>query len=446
MSQEAPGTESITEDGGEQDSTPDRIEDMSDEQILAEGNKDDTLGTGESETEDASDTDVDSILPDDKDTEDAETEDKGEEEDETSDEDKEVEEDLEEELLSEEEQELDEFVKRETPEYNDIKKKYPKFFKEFPGMRHTLFRMKAMDRVFTSVDEAKQVAAKHDDLIQLEAAVVGGEADKVIRGLKSMDATAMEKFAEAVLPALFQEARPVHDRITGNVLSTALRVAQQQARSSGNKNLYNAVGHLSQFLFGKDAPPEASRRQTSPEIEAEKERLNNERQQMYDAKARDFQTDVVSTGERLLRKELARGLDPQNVLPDFVKESIVESAIQKIGAAMDKDEAHLGTINQLWARAQRAGFSKEAKAKLVAAWFGRAKAIAGPTRRKLVASAVEKASGKPQRDINRRRHVRTGGKGTSERQGFRPKSAREVDWSKTSDLDILTGKATARKR
>jgi hypothetical protein len=313
-------------------------------------------------------------------------------------------------------------------------------------MRHTLFRMKAMDRVFTSVDEAKQVAEKHDDLIQLEAAVLSGESDKVIRGLKNINPEAMEKFAEKVLPALFTESREVHDRITGNVLSTALRVAQSQARSSGNKNLFNAVGHLSQFLFGKDVPPEATVKQSSPELDAQRQQLENEKQQMYDNQAKGFQSEVVSTGERLLRKELTKGLDPQNVLPDFVKESIVEAAIQKIGAAMDKDEAHLGVINNLWARAQRAGFSKDAKAKLVAAWFGRAKILAGPTRRKLVTSAVEKQTGKKvTKDINRRKHIQTGGKPSSDAKGFRPKTARDVDWNQTSDLDILEGKATKRK-
>jgi hypothetical protein len=429
MATEVPAVEAITEDD-------------TDEEILAEGNKDDEPGEGVDEGL-PSDTDVDDIVPkpDDEDKDDKE------EKEEVPEEDREAEEDLEEELLSEEEQEIEDVVRRETPEYNDIKKKYPTFFKEFPGMRHTLFRMKAIDRIFPTVEEARSVAEKHDDLIQLEDAVLKGESDKVIRGLKNIDPDAMERFAEQVLPALFSEARPVHDRITANVLSTALRVAQRQARSSGNKNLYNAVGHMSQFLFGKDVPPEATRRESSPEIEAQKKALDDREQQMYDDQARSFQTDVTSTGERLLRKELARGLDPNDALPDFVKESIINAAVDKIGAAMDKDEAHLTVINNLWARAQKTGFSKEAKSKLVAAWIGRAKALVGPTRRKLVQAAIDKQSGKgPSKDVHRRRHIRTGGKGKPDAEGFRPKSAKDVDWTKTSDLDILEGKATKRNR
>jgi hypothetical protein len=442
MGADNPAVEHITEDGGEQDTADKQTlsdDTRTDEEILAEGNKDDEPETGVDE-ETTSDTDVDEVTP--------KPDDEGKDDDEeVSDEDKEAEEDLEEEFLSEEEQEIENVVRQETPEYNDIKKKYPTFFKEFPGMRHTLFRMKAIDRIFPTVEEARSVAEKHDDLIQLEAAVLGGEGEKVIRGLKNIDTNAMEKFAEQILPALFNEARPVHDRITANVLSTALRVASRQARSSGNKNLYNAVGHISQFLFGKDVPPEAARRESSPELEAQKRDLDAREQQMYDNQARGFQTDVTSTGERLLRKALAKGLDPNDALPDFVKESIVNAAVNQIGSAMDKDEAHLSVINNLWARAQRAGFDKTSKAKLVAAWFGRAKSLVGPTRRKLVQAAIDKQSGKgPTKDVQRRRHIRSGGKGGSEAEGFRPKSAKDVDWSKTSDLDILEGRAKQRKR
>ena len=440
-------TEAITE-GGEQGSTEEATPDTrTDEQILAEGNKDEEIAAAaESEADESSETDVDSIIPKDEEEETVEKKDEevDEEEDETA---AEEESDIEEEILSEEEQEIEDVVRQETPEYNDIKKKYPKFFKEFPGMRHTIFRMKAIDRIFSTVEEARSVAEKHDDLIQLEAAVLSGESEKVLTGLKNIDPDAMEKFVEGVLPALFNGSRPVHDRITGNVLSTALRVAMRQARSSGNKNLFNAVGHMSQFLFGKDVPPEATRKQSSPELDAQREQIENEKQQMYDNKAKGFQSEVTTTGDRLLRKELARGLDPNDTLPDFMKESIITTALQRIGSAMDKDEAHIKMINNLWARAQKAGFDKASKARLVAAWYGRAKALVGPTRRKLVTAAVEKQQKKEggKHNINRRRHIRTGSKGSSETEGFRPKTARDVDWNKTSDLDILEGKATKRK-
>lgn len=434
-----PAVEHISEDGDQDTDTTTSEDTRSDEDILKEGNKD------EETTEEKEPLDVDSIVPADKDE--VEEKEEKEEKEEVAEEEEEAEEDLDEELLSEDEQEIEDVVAKETPEYNDIKKKYPTFFKEFPGMRHTLFRMKAIDRIFPTVEEARSVAEKHDDLIQLEAAVLGGEGDKVLRGLKNIDPDAMERFAEAVLPALFNESRQTHDRITANVLSTALRVAQRQARSSGNKNLWNAVGHISQFLFGKDAPPETTRRESSPELEAQRQALDDREQQMYDNQARGFQEDVTSTGNRLLRKALAKGLDPNDTLPDFVKDSIVKTAVDQVGSAMDKDEAHLSVINNLWARAQRAGFDKASKAKLIAAYMGRAKVLVGPTRRRLVQSAIDKQEGRgPDKDVQRRRHIRAGGKGGSEGRGFKPKTARDVDWSKTSDLDILEGKATPRKR
>lgn len=298
-----PVVEAITEDGDQDTDKTTSDDTRTDEEILEAGSKDEDKPVPGVDDVLPSDKDVDEVTPkpDDKTKDDVEEE--------VSDEDAEAEEKLEEELLSEEEQEIEDVVRKETPDYNAIKKMYPEFFKQFPGMRHTLFRMRAIDQIFPTVEEARSVAVKHDDLIQLEAAVLGGDSGKVIRALKNINPESMEKFAEAVLPALFAEARPIHDRITANVLSTALRVASRQARSSGNKNLWNAVGHVSQFLFGKDVPPEATRRESSPELDAREKALNDREQQTYDNQARGFQGDVTATGERLLRKELTRGLD-----------------------------------------------------------------------------------------------------------------------------------------
>jgi hypothetical protein len=349
--------------------------------------------------------------------------------------------------LDDDEKDLDNFVKAQTPEYKEIIKKYPKFFKEFPGMRHTIFRMKAMDRIFSSVDEAKQTVTKHDDLLQLEDAVINAEPDKVLRGLKNIKPEAVDQWADKFLPTLYKEHRETHDRITTNLLATALRVAETAARQQNNKNLYNSVGHLSQYLFGAEQPPEPKTTKPSPELEREREALNAERQEFFESQARDFSADVMSTGERLLRKEITRNLDPDNALPAFVRKSIVDNAYAEVGQALDKDEKHSQSMTELWQRANRSRYSKDAKAKLVAAYLSRAKQLVGPIKRRLVKEAVGEAADKKGRSNkrDRRPYVRSKGK-TRENPDWHPKSAKDVDWNRTSDLDILEGRAKPRRR
>lgn len=442
--------EAITEGGPSDDGNPD---DQTDLDILTPGDDDKDVAPVDTPDDDTPDDDTpaDDDTPSDDDDEPADDDDKDDDDkkkdDDEPDDDDKTDDDDQPEDLDEDERAIEDVVKRETPEYKDIQKKYPKFFKDFPGMRHTLFRMKRMDRIFTTVEEAEQTVEKHDDLLQLEDAVVKGEPDKVLRGLKAIRPEGLDQFADNFLPALYKDHREVHDRITTNLLSTALRVAQQQARSSGNKNLFHSVGHLSQFLFNSDTPPEVRKTAPSPELQAERDRFNQEKTQFFEAQAREFQGDVVQTGERLLRKEISRNLDPDDVLPDFIKKSIVDTALAEIGDALDKDDAHVQAMNALWQRSTKAGYSKDAKAKLVAAYLGRAKRLAGPIKRRLVKAAVAKQSGDSRggRNINRRPHIRQGGKGKSGK-GFRPRTAREVDWNRTSDLDILEGKATPRRR
>jgi hypothetical protein len=60
MSQENPAVEHITEDGSGQDITEESTDTRTDEEILAEGNKDDEPGEGVDEKL-SSDTDVDEV-------------------------------------------------------------------------------------------------------------------------------------------------------------------------------------------------------------------------------------------------------------------------------------------------------------------------------------------------------------------------------------------------
>src|SRR5437660_282354 len=42
------------------------------------------------------------------------------------------------------------------PQFKEITKKYPNFFKDFPNLRHAFFREKEYSEIFSTVDEAKE--------------------------------------------------------------------------------------------------------------------------------------------------------------------------------------------------------------------------------------------------------------------------------------------------
>lgn len=358
-------------------------------------------------------------------------------------EEEESEEEKEEEVEEEEEEEPDVDVPEASPEYRDVKKKYPALFKDFPGLRHDFFRVKAFDKLFTSVDEAKEVAERFDGLVEVEKVVASGNAEKMIQGLGQYSKPALAKFAHDFLPNLFKQDKELHEQVAGDLFSRVLRSAQTQARSSGNKNLYHAAAHLSMYLWNKEQIPEVATR-TAPDLEIQRRELEEREQRFFTTRNNEFSQDVKSTGERQLRKEVSRGLDPDGVFPDFVVDSILDKVMSEVDYTMSTDEQHIKNMNVLWEKAARMGQGKDFKNRLIQQYISRARSLVGPIRRKLVSEAIAKINKKPGGASSATTKKVVPGGGTPKAGAARP-SPKDVDWSKTSDLDYLNRDIKSRK-
>jgi len=423
---------------GDQDADPYVKTDL---EIL--GNEDEPKKPDAKPSKDASD--LPDLEDDDKSDEDDEDDDKkpkSKPKSESEDDEEDDDEDEDEDEVDEDEENVE--IPDKSPEYRELKKKYPDLFKDFPGLRHDFFRVKAYDQIFTSVDEAKEVAEKYDGLVALEQVVASGNAGNFLNGLNNFSKPALQRLATDFLPALEKTDKTLHNKVAGGLLSNVLRAAQTQARSAGNKNLFHAAEHLAMFLWDKSEIPDSAPA-TSPEIEEQRRQLENRERSFFERQQTEFITDVKSTGERQLRKEVSRGLDPDDVLPEFVKDSILDKVMEDVDSAMSKDEQHIRNMNATWERASRNGHGKDFKNKLIQLYIGRARSLVGPIRRKLVTEAIAKMSkpkGGAPGDTKNRKPV-PGGRAPGAGSG-RP-SPKDVDWSKTSDLDYLNRNVKTRK-
>ena len=323
-----------------------------------------------------------------------------------------------------------------SPEYRDLKKAYPDIFKKFPGLRHDFFRVKAFDKLFTSVDEAKEVADRYDGLVEMEKVVASGNAKNFINGLGQYSKPALAKLANDFLPSLADIDKDLHDKIAGNLFAKVLKAAQAQGRSSGNKNLFHAASHLSMFIWDKEQIPDAAPT-TSPEIEEQRKALEQREKDFFDQRHTEFVGDVKASGERQLRKEVSRGLDPDDVLPEFVKDAILDKAMDAIDESMGKDEQHVRNMNSLWERAARQGHGKDFKNRLIQQYVSRARTLVGPIRRRLVGEAIAKLNKKPGDASGSKEPRKAVPGGKAPGADSRRPSPKDIDWSKTSDLDYL---------
>jgi hypothetical protein len=350
--------------------------------------------------------------------------------------------------------------KLEPPLFRDLQKTHPELFKGKMGreLRQVIFREHQLSELFPSIAEAKDASERVEDAQEFEAAIIDGDAGAFVRAVGNANKQSLEKFMDNLLPALHENAREVYGKVTSRVLVNALTLAKRQgeaALKSGDtkrgNNLVNSVHQLANLIWPSQGGniPEMPSEKKDPALEAKERELEEKERRILDNAYQTFNQNVRGVSIKLLRNRILKGIDPQNSLPDFIKDSIVDKTLREIGQALDDDPQHNVSMQRLWKKARMSGYPKELQAKLIGAYLGRASQLVGSVRGKYLKQALGKVSGKPAGgDLNRppiRKPVGQGTTGGRQRTGSIP-SAKDIDWSKTSVRDVFDGKITPKKR
>jgi hypothetical protein len=340
------------------------------------------------------------------------------------------------------------------PTVRDITSKYPNFFKEFPDMRHVLFREGEYAKVFPTVDDARSAADAAESFNNFAELLNSGKAEdfqQFLGGIK--EEGALDKMAANFLPSLYELDQKTYFKITSPIGEALVRNAYATASQSGNENLKNAALHLAQWAFGdqkfatgerKSEPFKVEEKKVDPEFEAE-------RQKFYQDRYNDARQYVTGTSHSRLSAEIRKGLDPNGVFSDGLRTLLVKEVISEIGKSLEADERHMGVMNSLWKNAHKAGFSGDWKDRILSAYLSRARQLMPAIRTKIREAAMtseERKAGQREQRAERssdRREVRGTKESHGPAKGGRPPAASQVDWSKTSDLDFLNDKVTLRK-
>jgi hypothetical protein len=167
-----------------------------------------------------------------------------------------------------------------------------------------------------------------------------------------------------------------------------------------------------------------------------------ERKQL-DTFTKDTQSVGLSKAHRLITKSLADfGLAP------ITEKHLTDEILKRTLEAMDKDVRYSGQMKQLWNKARTDGFVTEGKESIINAFLSRAKLTIPRIRQQVLAEA--KVSAKQGSDDNKQNRKPTrlsgnnaAGKGAQPIGKVDPKA---VDWNKTSERDLLDGKAPVMRK
>jgi hypothetical protein len=416
---------------------------------------DDTPGTGETSDDGTEGTEADGDATDDTEgSEETFDEAPPEEEAEDDTEPEEEGEKSEDEEETKEEEKDEEEVFQGRPTLTDVKAKYPKIFKEFPELREVLFREQKFSEAFGSVEEAQEASSKVQNFDTIEAALMAGDSTPILEQLGANAPDALNAMVENFLPQLAAKSQDLYIKATIPVIEQFLSAGYEYGKQTNNANLMRSMQHAANYIFGKFDIPDPSRRGRPAGPHPAEQRLEHERKVWAHTRFQEASSEVSTEIDHELETEILKGLDPDKKMSDRQRNSLIKNIKDEIDATLSKDEGFRRQMRGLWQRASTANYTKDQRASIKSAFLARAKALVPGVRGRLRAEwfgekSMKKTGTKPNgkdelSSLGKKRFSQVSG-GSSSGKATKPPSSRDVDFSKTSDMDLIEGRFTRRK-
>ncbi len=343
----------------------------------------------------------------------------------------------------EEEEELDEEL--ESPTTRQMTDKFPELFKEFPALRHTIFREQEFGKIYPTVDDAKEAQSKAAAMDDMEEQLIGkSDPGLLLDTLHETNSEAARKVVENFLPAVYERSKEMYHDVVTPILVRFIRHMDTEGQRTGNKNLKNSALFAGQVAFGKLEIPSETSKVTgdTDEVKGLKKQLDNERS----TRRVSFAKEVQSAVDSRLKRMISKGMDPDGVLPELLRDMVVEKTASRAGEELAKDKQHEALMRSLWVKAHKSGYSADDLTRLANTYIKRIRPLVAKVR----ASLVEKTLKDLGKSVPKKPKPRIGGAAPPGSSGGETSSEApdpsKVDWRKTSDLDMLEDRVVLKKK
>lgn len=332
------------------------------------------------------------------------------------------------------------------PSFKEITKEFPELAKKFPAIREIYYREAKFTEYFPTVDDAKEAVEKSSQLDILDSELfLKGNPEVVTKHLPD---SAIAGFADRFLPALAARSGELYTRVVAPALKRALITAHRDATNAKNENLANACEHLHAFYFNTpdlSAPIPFGDKKPDPEVEKQRKELDERLDQFNSERRQQFNQAVEQTSKTIVLKDLEKTFDPNKTLPDKVRKLLIKDIIDEVDSKITEDKPFMQKIRALHAKASQNGYTKEYKTRMISAYLGAFRALVGPIRQRVKTEALGKSAQPVAASKKRFIPAGKGEQGPVTSAPTRGMSPRAIDWSKTSDIDLLSDKVVLRK-
>lgn len=329
------------------------------------------------------------------------------------------------------------------PSIKQLNEAFPDLFKRFPSLKDMYFREAEFSKVFPTIEDAKEASENNLAFTNIRTDIFSGNGDKFISAIKDVNEKGLEKFASNFLPNLVKVSPNSFWRAANPLVEDIARSMFKKGIDEGNESLQNAARYLSKYFFNDTDIAEGKKttviKEEPSEVSKEREEFDKERHNVFsDSVNLDLRTQLL---EIIIGKDSKTGktrIDPDDVLSPFIRATIIDRVIQDVGQQLEADKTHTRYMDSLWNHAKKNGRTDADKSRIISAYLARAKALIPSFRSKYVSEALGKRAKRANQVKERMSAIRESGgahgRGSNGTKNYNP---RAIDYSKTSDADIL---------
>lgn len=321
--------------------------------------------------------------------------------------------------------------------YQQLKKRDPKLLKDMPELRSVLFREKQYTELFPSIEEAKDAREQTEVFSQFQRDISSGDSRTLVDALEGVGKRNLQDFVANFIPTIKEKSKDLYLGMIYPELKNLFRAASK----SGNNDIKVSAENLHFFVFGNgelgsDAGLSVAKKDPRDEEITKREHA-------LEARAYgNFFQDTSQVATKRLNFSIAKSFEGSG-LSDWTVKKMSDEIFSYIDSEIKKDARHMGNMNNLWKQAKSTGYTSEGKDRIINAYLSRAKLLLSKARQKVLSDA--KVSAKTGPNFTKKKPTRITPSGASFTKVSGKVDAKNVDWNKTSERDMLDGKIATRK-
>lgn len=259
----------------------------------------------------------------------------------------------------------------------DILKKYPTLFKDFPHLEKAYYRDQAYNELFSTPEEAREVVQNIKSYEQFSNKVFQGSTAEVLSTVKQNNPQAFGKIVDNYLVTLKNVDERAFYHVIGNTIKSTAASMAQEAQRIGNDDLLSAARLMYQYVMGTTdyTPPTSFNKNQAPERSEEQNEIQNERMQYFQERFESTQSDLQSRVDGVLKNTIDQNIDPKESMTPYVKRVAVKEVLDNVQKEIDSDPQFRKLLDRLWEKAAEDKFSKTSVEKIRSAYLSKAKTL-----------------------------------------------------------------------